>query len=108
MTGEEVVKIIDVIAEKLGTTGEHLISAYVPWVSTAAWTFIALGVVIAICFTLFAIGLWISNERDERGYAFMCLLVGLILGGLFIGSNLPDIVAPEAAAITKVLNMVSR
>jgi hypothetical protein len=46
MTGKEVVDIIDALAAKLGTTGAALIEAYIPWVATTAWVFMALGAMI--------------------------------------------------------------
>lgn len=105
MTGNDIVTIIDKLAEKLGTTSEQLIEIYTPWVVASAWSFIGIGggiLILCICISVF---LWVINE-DTRVGACVVLIVGFLLGGLFVFKSVPDLIAPEAAAITKIVGML--
>ena len=104
MTGKEITEIIDVIANKLGTTSEHLIEVYTPWVYSSAIGFVVFGVLALIVGFLFMIKLW----NQDKGFAIFASVVGFIISAFCCLPFIPDIFAPEAAAITKIISTISR
>jgi len=108
MTGQEITTIIDKLAEKLGTTGEHLVEAYIPWVIACAYTLIGAGIILFLISVTLSVFIWKKGTDDSRVGAVIIFVVGFIFSGCFIGRSIPNVVASEAAAITKVLALITQ
>lgn len=96
MTLNHILKLLETLASRLGTSPERMVGLYKPWVLATGISYTLLGgLILGIGFTFF----WIPTEIS----AAAGLLLAVLIGGMFISENVGDIVAPEAAAITKIL-----
>jgi len=102
----DTLQVIDALADKLGTTADRLIEAYTPWVFANAIVPLVFGVVllIAAVFTLRAT-LSALRQRDEDAAAHFGILTAILVIGcaIVLSVSIPDLAAPHAAAIQKIL-----
>jgi len=104
MSGAEIESIIGKLAETLGTSAQHLVEIYVPWVVASAWMFIGIGAITIIAGIIIGIFLiYAADSGDDRAWAGIIMAIIIFIGSLFVGCNIPDVVAPKAAAIQKIL-----
>ena len=104
MNNTEVANIIDVLANKLGTTASQLIELYTPWIISSAWCWIFVGAILSICLITISLLLYYKSRESDKAWYSLIAVFGLFLCSLFMASNIPDIVAPEASAVHKIIH----
>lgn len=108
MKPEELQLIKDVISQ-VGTAGTATLEAYTQWHLAAALTWLVTGVALLALSIFMA---WrtvkdIRSENDDMIGAWIGIsLIALLLGLLMVGTNIADVIAPEAAAIHQLLRDV--
>lgn len=124
MSGEgQVLQIVDLIMTKLGCASSQVIPLYARHIYMDAWAYLILGIVILVALVALGVGVayidvkrkkdepeWIrdSEETPSATIGMLIILVGLLIGGLFICNQVADIAAPQGAAIQKIIHDVRR
>jgi predicted membrane channel-forming protein YqfA (hemolysin III family) len=93
----ESLEIINRLSEVIGASGEYIIGEYAVWYVVSSLTFISLGLAIIIT----ALRLKLPDSWDISPLFIKGVM--LFVGALFIACNLPDLFAPEAISIHRLL-----
>ena len=107
MKPEELQLIKDVLAQA-GAAGSATMEAYVRWHFAAAITWFLCGIVLLVAAAVLTrTTLRIMREtHDDTFLGWVGVVLCALLGLLMFATNLPDIIAPDAAAIHQLLRDV--
>lgn len=104
MNKTDVIEIIDVLAERMGTTVGQLVEIYASHVQIEAWVAITAWTIIPILVSTAGFELFRRNpENEDRrilGAIGMIIPMAILAGVWF--SYLPDIIVPEKPALTNI------
>ena len=103
----EIIETVNLLADKLGTTADKLIEMFVPHVIASSIVWSVAGIFIIIVASIVAIMI-IKDTRDTevKVFAIALFCFTVFIGAMFLAENVPDIVAPEAAAFQKIVRTI--
>lgn len=101
MEGENL-KMLQEVINAIGGTGSAIVSEYTVWFIVSAIGWILMGAAMAYLSFKWKIE---SDDEDEY-WKTIVRWVMIFIGALFILCNVPDLFAPEAAAIHQLLRDV--
>lgn len=104
-TGRKVImmntEMIEQLALIFGESGRYVVDQYAHWFIVSSFVWVLLGVgLIALAW------LWKFPE-DWEGEQLLFKVMAVILGGLFIGCNLPDLISPEGIALHQLITDIT-
>lgn len=112
MKNEQILDLVDKLSEKLGTSGEILVETYMPLVIATAWTHIMSGLFLIFISVIGGIGIYYINRKQHEVFPdegiIMTIIAAVspilfIAGFAFIFEAIPELIAPEAATISRIL-----
>ena len=109
MTYEDINKIIDNIAQKLGITSEYLITEYGKYQVGLGVTRLIVGIIFIIITCIAIIVTKKSYDEDLCMFAFIIGFIAAIIGIIFIISGftfIPWIISPTAAIVHEILSKI--
>ena len=104
---------LDALGQKFGAAGAQLWAMYVHYIQAYALSCMLGGDIVGIGALIFSRVLykWSLEERissdDRTGLriaSFFTGMGGLVIIALFTGGNLADVIAPQGAALSQILN----
>ena len=91
------------LANQIGSATQHLIDLYTPWVYSHAISQLILGLIsILIGIGVFAMGCRDEYRESLLSYIAMAFVI-VLFGMVMCLSVVPDIYAPQAAAMKRIL-----
>lgn len=102
-------KVLNDLAARFGSTGAALWTSYVHYTQACAaaelFGWLLIGLTIGIYCTRWQPSSQMISESDGGVYAvkYAGMIIGLVITSLSIGTCLPQIIAPQGAALTAIL-----
>lgn len=118
---QDTLNALTALAEKLGTTGEHLWGVLLQQAWVSFWTDLVCDLAfLALAYAMLQLSLFAYNHTDvvsfsgREGHALLCVLAGL--GSLMsvitvvcsIESTVTKLINPEYYALSQILKSISR
>lgn len=90
-------EIINNLAEIFGNSGRYAINEYAKWYISSSIVWISIGLIlIGSCFK-------VKYPEDWDVHPLVIKMICFFIGLMFIGCNVPDLIAPEAMAIHRII-----
>ncbi len=103
-------QVVETLADKLGIATSQLIEYYTPWCMANA--LFCMFSWIAVSIACIVVSTWLRKEskpdnKDNMYISKTIYLASVLVGTLSVFFNLPSLLHPEAAAISKILSLMS-